>query len=170
MADMETNDTLDLNKTRIAEEREIDRLLSSTEFRDKAMTAEDHHHFMDNEWGTRPYPGAVVEVSNMHMALSIVRRLYKEVGARSNKDADNAFKHETAHFAEALNHGVDEKDAKIRIYLLKEDENSGINGIELRIGLPLPDNMSESEKTEAIAKIALAPEYTSPQDRKLAGI
>lgn len=170
MIAMETNDSLDLNKIRLEEEKELDSILSSEEFRKKALTVRDHHKFMNNDWGKKPYPGAVIEVSNIHMALSVVRRLYKEVGARTNEDADAAFNHETAHFAEALNYSVNEKDAKIKTYLLRGNDSPTINGIELRIALPLPNNLTEAEKSKAVAMIAMAPDYLTPGDRKLAGL
>lgn len=165
-----TNDLFDVNKARLEDEKSLDTLLSSPEFRKKALTAEDHHEFMDEYGNTKTYPGAEIIVPNMHMALSVVRRLYKEVGARTNEAADNAFNHETAHFAEALNQGVDEKNAKIKVYLLRGDDTPTINGIELRIALPLPENLTKEERNKAIALIALAPEKHSSGDLKLAGL
>lgn len=165
-----TIDSFNVNKARLEDETKIDALLSSSEFRKKALTAKDHHKFMDEYGNTKTYPGAEIIVANMHLALFVVRRLYKEVGARDNKDADAAFYHETAHFAEALNQGVDEKNANIKIYLLKQSEWSKINAIEVRVALPLPNNLTEEEKSRAVALIALAPEKHSPGDLKLAGL
>lgn len=169
MKGMEVNDLLDLNKKRQEEEKELDSILSSKEFRNRAMTIEDHHKFMDGNVNDDFYPGAKIVVSNIHLALSVVRRLYKEVGAPTNEDADNAFKHETAHFAEALNQNVNEKDAKIKIYLLRGDKTPKLNAIELRIALPLPNSLTEAERSKSVAMIAMAPEDLSPGDRKLAG-
>jgi hypothetical protein len=165
-----TIDSFNVNKARLEDEKRLDTLLSSPEFRTKALTAEDHHEFMDKYGNTKTYPGAEIIVPNMHMALSVVRRLYREVGARTDEDASNAFNHETAHFAEALNQGVDEKKAKIKIYLLRGDSTPTINTIELRIALPLPENLTNEEKSKAIALIALAPENHSPGDLKLADL
>jgi len=163
-----TIDSFNVNKARREDEKKLDTLLSSSEFRKKALTVEDHHNFMDEYGNTKTYPGAEIIVPNMHLALSLVRRLYKEFGARTDEDANNAFNHETAHFAEALNQGVDEKNAKIKVYLLRGDDTPTINAIELRIALPLPENLSDNEKSKAIALIAMAPEKHSPGDLKLA--
>ena len=167
---MEINDSLDLNKVRLEEEKKLDSILSSKEFRDKAMTAEDHHKFMDEFGNSDSYPGAKIEVQNIHSALYVVRRMYKELGVPDNKYADAAFYHETAHFSEALNWGVNANDSKIKVYFVRSEPSSDIDGIEVRVSLPLPDDMPDKEKRKAVAFIALAPDELSPGDMKIAGL
>jgi len=42
--------------------------------------------------------------------------------------------------------------------------------LDVRIALPLPESLTDNEKSQAVALIALAPEKHSPGDLKLAGL